>query len=100
MIKVNYNTETGEILGYYPDFIGYSNIPSPTIEIDAATHQDCIQNSGLRRVDLTSFQIIEYTPPEPETQIITPEVDQEKADLWEAILALTEKIETLEGGNS
>lgn len=33
-------------------------------------------------------------------QIITPEVDQEKADLWEAILALTEKIETLEGGNS
>lgn len=33
-------------------------------------------------------------------QIIIPAVDQEKADLWEAILALTEKIETLEGGTT
>ncbi len=62
MIKVNYNVVTGEILGYYPDDIPYPSIPEPTIEIDTATHQDCINNPGRRRVDLSTLQIVEYNP--------------------------------------
>ncbi|CUH95864.1 hypothetical protein P22_1950 [Propionispora sp. 2/2-37] len=99
MVKVNYDAVTGEILGFYPDFVQYESIPEPHIEIDEAAWQDCTDNPGRRRVDLAALKIVEYTP-EPETQIITPPVDEEKADLWEAILALTEKIETLEGGKA
>ena len=65
MIKVNYDTNTGEIKGYYPDDIPYPSIPEPYIEIDEAAHQDCIANSGLRRVDVANKIIVEYTPPEP-----------------------------------
>lgn len=64
MIKVNYDTD-GNILGFYPDDIGYATIPEPYIEIDKATHQDCIQNPGLRRVDIATQKIVEYTRPEP-----------------------------------
>lgn len=64
MIKVNYDTN-GNILGYYPDNIGYATIPEPYIEIDKATHQDCIQNPGLRRVDIDTLKIVEHTPSEP-----------------------------------
>ena len=64
-IKVNYDQTTGEILGFFPDDIGYTTIPSPFIEIDETTHQDCINHQGLRRVDLTTLKIVEYTPPGP-----------------------------------
>lgn len=59
MVKVNYNKTTGDILGYYPDNIGYASIPEPYIEIDEATHLDCINNQGKRKVDLTTLKIIE-----------------------------------------
>lgn len=62
MINVNYAAITGEIKGFYPDDIGYPSIPEPTIEIDAATHQGCINNPGRRRVDLNTLQIVEYNP--------------------------------------
>ena len=65
MIKVNYDAATGEIKGFYPDFIDYSSIPEPYIIINEATHQDCIDNPGLRRVDLDTKQIGVYTPPGP-----------------------------------
>ena len=65
MIKVNYDATNGEIKGFYPDFIGYDTIPKPHIEIDETVHQDCINNQGLRRVDLTTLKIVEYTPPGP-----------------------------------
>ena len=65
MIKVNYDPTTGEIKGFYPDFISYETIPEPYIEIDKTAHQDCINNQGLRRVDVTTKKIITYTPPEP-----------------------------------
>lgn len=58
MIKVAYDATTGEIKGYYPDSIGYSSIPEPNIEIDEAAHLDCINNNGLRRVDLTTLTIV------------------------------------------
>ena len=61
-IQVHYNESTGEILGFYPDDIGYSEIPTPIIAIDNDEHQDCISNPGKRRVDLTTREIVEYTP--------------------------------------
>ena len=34
MIKVNYNTETTLVEGYYPDAVNYASIPEPFIEIE------------------------------------------------------------------
>lgn len=34
MIKVNYDTETTLVKGYYPDSINYTSIPEPFIEIE------------------------------------------------------------------
>lgn len=65
MIKANYDSTTGEIKGFYPDLIGYETIPEPFIEIDETAHQDCINNQGLRRVDLKTLKIVEYTPTGP-----------------------------------
>ena len=62
MIKVSYNGMTGKIKGYYPDGMGYSSIPEPNIEIDDATHLDCINNPGKRRVDLATLQVVAYEP--------------------------------------
>lgn len=70
MIKVNYDEKTGEILGFYPNFIQYANIPEPTIEINETTHQDCIQNPGLRRVDLSALKIVEHNPTTVEVEIM------------------------------
>jgi len=69
-VKVHYNSRTGEIKGFYPDFVGYASIPEPYIEVDETTWQDCTNNPGLRRVDLTTLKIIKYTP---EVQTITKE---------------------------
>lgn len=57
MVKVNYDTNTGEILGYYPDFVKYKNVPEPYIEIEDDVYNDCLQNQ--RKIDLTSLMIIE-----------------------------------------
>nr|WP_320145985.1 DUF4376 domain-containing protein [uncultured Anaeromusa sp.] len=65
MIKVHYDSINGEIKGFFPDFIDYATIPEPYIEIDETTHQDCINNQGLRRVDQKTLKIVEYTPPGP-----------------------------------
>ena len=62
MVKVNYDSTTGEIKGFYPDFVKYSNIPEPLIEVTEDTWHDCIANIGLRKVDLTSLVIVKYTP--------------------------------------
>lgn len=80
MVKVNYNAATGEIKGFYPDDIGYASIPEPSIEIDETTHRDCINNPGLRLVDLTTFEIVEYTPP-------CATLEEEKAAAWKNIKA-------------
>ena len=62
MIKVNYDAETGEVKGFYPDNISYASIPEPYVEIDESTHQDCINHQGLRKVDLATQKIVEYVP--------------------------------------
>lgn len=67
MIKVNYNDTTGLILGFYPDNIGYKTTPMPTIEITVEQHLDCINNPGLRKVDIDTMQIVTCTLPETTT---------------------------------
>lgn len=42
MIKVHYNSQTNEVMGYYPDSINYKNIPEPYIEITAEEHQNAL----------------------------------------------------------
>lgn len=40
MIKVNYDTETTLVKGYYPDSINYASIPEPYIVISEEEHQE------------------------------------------------------------
>ena len=51
-VKVHYDNNTGEILGYYPSNLDYKNIPTPFIEIDTDSHVDCYNNTGERMVCL------------------------------------------------
>jgi hypothetical protein len=67
MVKVNYDATTGKIKGFFPDTETYSSIPDPNIEIDEATHLDCINNPGLRKVDIATLEIITCTLPETTT---------------------------------
>ena len=62
MVKVNFDSTTGEIIGFYPEDINYKDIPEPFLEVDSATHIDCINNQGKRVVDLVSLKIVEYSP--------------------------------------
>jgi hypothetical protein len=67
MVKVNYDLSTGQILGFYPKTIAYKKIPEPTIEITDDQHLDCINNPGMRKVDIdaNTFQIAPCALPEP-----------------------------------
>lgn len=38
-VKVNYDTKTTLVKGYYPDIINYASIPEPYIEITNEQHQ-------------------------------------------------------------
>jgi len=60
-IQVNYNAETGKILGFYPDMKSYKSVPTPTINIDEATWKDCTDNPGKRIVDVTNKVIVTGT---------------------------------------
>ena len=80
MVKVHYDSTTGKIKGFFPENIGYASIPEPFIEINETTHQDCIDNPGLRRVDLTTLKIVKYTPP-------GPTIEELKAAAWARIKA-------------
>lgn len=118
---LNYDKGTGIILGSYCDTvhgreipvhntvpavgtvqtgvtIDLSSIPIPYIEIDEVEHDDWMQHQAIRKIDVSTRQLIEYAPPEPAPQIVTPPVDQTTADMWEAILDISAKIKALEGG--
>ena len=43
MVKVNYDTETTLVKGYYPDVINYASIPEPYIEISDEKHQEALK---------------------------------------------------------
>jgi hypothetical protein len=68
MIKVNYDPITGKINSFYPDYIKYETIPEPTIEITAEQHMDCINNPGLRKVDINFYKIVTCVLPEATTK--------------------------------
>ena len=38
MVKVNYDLKSKKVLGFYPDFMNYEQIPEPYIEIDDKMH--------------------------------------------------------------
>jgi len=42
MIKVNYDTVTTLVKGYYPNSINYASIPEPFIEITDEEHQEAL----------------------------------------------------------
>lgn len=42
IVKVNYDTETTLVKGYYPDAINYASIPEPYIEISDEKHQEAL----------------------------------------------------------
>lgn len=67
-VKVNYDSTTGKILGFYPDDIGYKAILEPYIEITEEQHMDCINNQGLRKVDVTTKKIVTCKTPAPTKQ--------------------------------
>lgn len=48
MVKVNYDIETKKVLGFYPDFMNYEQIPEPYVEIDDKMHLELVElaNSG------------------------------------------------------
>lgn len=60
----HYDDTTGEILGYYDDGL-HASIPEPNKQITDAEWRDCIEHSGLRRIDPATEQVITYTPPPP-----------------------------------
>ena len=66
-----------------------SAIPTPYIAITEAEHDDWMQNQSTRKIDIDTKKLVEYTPQEQPPQIITPVVDQDLADVWEAIFALS-----------
>ncbi len=69
-----------------------SAIPMPYIAITEAEHVDWMANQSTRKVDIETKKLVEYTPPEQPPVVITPELSQDLADVWEAIFALaTEK---------
>ncbi|MEW6647177.1 MAG: DUF4376 domain-containing protein [Pseudomonadota bacterium] len=62
MKHAHHNETTGEILGYYDNTI-HAAIPQPSVELTDAEWQDCIDNNGLRRIDVASKKVVVYTPP-------------------------------------
>lgn len=86
-----------EFLCGYPEDIAYANLPDNLITIDNAEFEDIVNNRNYRRYDTVNKKIVEYTPPEPEQQVITPQADQSTADMWEAILAISARQDALEG---
>lgn len=42
MIKVHYNENTGEVLGYFDTQLNYAQIPTPTIDITDEQHQNAL----------------------------------------------------------
>lgn len=64
-VKVNYDTKTTLVLGYYPDSIVYASIPQPYIEISNGEHSDvcgktmCVINGVFKEYIPSSAQQLE-----------------------------------------
>lgn len=73
-----------------------SAIPEPYTKITDAEHDDWMQNQSTRKIEVETKKLVEYMPPEPAPVIIKPSINQDLADVWEAILAISAE---KEGGN-
>ena len=62
MKYANYDESTGLILGFYEDEI-HPDIPLPKAALTEAEWQDCIDNSGFRKIE--NGTVIEYVPSPP-----------------------------------
>lgn len=96
MIKVNYDTTTGEIKGFYPVDIAYTSIPEPYIEIDESAYRDCINNQGNRKVDITALKIVEYMPTVEMPVAAVEKVDANLLAFAEALAAQEARLAKLE----
>ncbi|MDF2636114.1 MAG: hypothetical protein K0R78_2988 [Pelosinus sp.] len=76
-----------------------SAIPTPYIAITEAEHVDWMQNQATRKIDIETKKLVEYMSPEQPPVIITPSIDQDTADMWEALFAISAELEALKGGN-
>lgn len=95
MYQVHYDAETGAIKGFY--LLGlHAVIPAPYIDITIKQHADFFARGQNHRVIDGIWTYVE--PPEPEPVVVTPEVNKDVADIWEAMLAMSAEIETLKGG--
>ena len=72
-------------------------VPNGAVEITEETWQDGISNPGKYSIQDGACVAASVWPPEPETQIITPAVNSDIADLWQAMLAMSAELEALKG---
>ena len=92
MYQAHY-AEDGTIKGFYLPGM-HRDIPSPVLEITAEQHTDYFARGQNHKV---IDGVWTYVEPEPQETVITPPIDQDTADMWEAILTLSAKIEEMEG---
>ena len=101
MIIYHYDRETKQYLGSSEaDICPITG--NPVIPAWATDKQPQLISENQRIVFDNGNWILEDIPqPESkvvEPQIITPPVDQNIADIWEALLAVSAEVETLKGG--
>ena len=85
MYKINYDADTGNILGIYPDDIEYPSIPEPYIEVDRDTWKRVI--SGGKKVDINTKEIINITKTDAE---IIDEIKSSKFAILRGYLSATD----------
>lgn len=69
--------QNGQILGFYTSDIHGDNIPTPNIEITYEQWQECLNNPGLRKIDVTTQQIVTCEPPAPTKDQLLAQLDAE-----------------------
>lgn len=88
MYKVHYNSSNGSILGYYPDFIEYSAIPSPNIEIEDLDHQKVFSFSKIAKVIDGEF-VLEDIPLPSEEETKQSQLDMLNRELENQLKEIT-----------
>jgi len=79
MFYAHYDSQTGEILGFYKEDIHGVNIPQPTVPLTSDQWLDCIHNQGRRKIDVVTKQIVTCEPPPPTKDQLLAQLDAEYA---------------------
>lgn len=85
MYLAHYDTD-GNVLGFYIQGM-HAETPKPVIEITEEQHTEFFTKGQNHKVLNGTFIYVE--PPAPVLQVVTPALNQDIADLWEAILAIS-----------